>query len=113
VARCTTPIIRSQGEPTKRGYAVADLPASRSASSPPVARVVLVDPRRTVTRTGAAVASRPSNLPAGVWPPPKPPAIEFPEKLPGNCRQPIIIRDPDVLATWERGAAETQGRADQ
>ena len=112
MARCTTPIIRSQGEPTKRGYAVAELPTLRRAPSPPVARVVLVDPHRTVTRTGAAVTPRPSNLESRVWPPPKRSPVEFPEKLPGHSRQRIILRDPDVLATWERGAAETQGGAE-
>ena len=109
MTRRTTTIIRSQGEPMKRGYAVAELPAPQGEPARPMARVVLVDPRRTVTRTGAALTSPSSELDGQVWPPPKPAPVEFPEKLPGDRRQQIIVRDPDVLTTWERATAATQG----
>jgi hypothetical protein len=97
-------LIRSNGEPSARGYAFASVRPSTPEPPSPAERVVLVHPARTPTLTGSRVGTGPRNPDQKVWPPPAPPGIELPDGRPLTKAQRFRI-DPELIAQWDREAA--------
>jgi hypothetical protein len=98
-------ILRSNGENEARAHAWITVPASPAAPALDAERVVVVDPRRTATISGPPRSSGPRNLEQKVWPAPKAPGIELPDRRPLTKAQRFWI-DPELLVEWEREEAE-------
>jgi hypothetical protein len=101
--------IRSDGEASVRGYAVAEVPAPTAEPAPPLERVLVVDPTRAETLTGPPLSSGPRN-PGQLLRPESAPKVELLDGQPLTKGGRVWI-DPELLAQWEREEAERkQGR---
>jgi hypothetical protein len=102
-------MIRSSGETSCRGYAVAAVPARAAEPATADERVIVSDPRRTPTVTGPPRTSGPRDAGEMVWPRPEAPAIELPDRRPLNKAQRFWI-DPELIAKWDREVEERKRR---
>jgi hypothetical protein len=105
-------MIRSSGETSFRGYAVATVPARAAEPAEADERVIVSDPRRTPTVTGPPRTSEPRDPAENVWPRPEAPAIELPDRRPLNKAQRFWI-DPELIARWDREVEERKRRDEE
>ncbi len=98
-------VIRSNGEPSSRGYVVAVVPPRTAEPVAEDERVIVSDPRRIPTVTGPPPSSGPRDPNETVWPRPAAPGIELPDRRPLNKAQRFWI-DPELIARWDREAEE-------
>ena len=100
----STATIKSNGEPSARGYAVVEVPPRAPGHPVAMERVVIVRPTQTATRTGHRTGAGPRDLDQKAWPPQKGPAIVLPDGRPLTKAQRFWI-DPDLFARWDAEAA--------
>lgn len=89
----------SNGEREARAYVKCSIPTSRPEPPLDAARVVVCDPR--LTASGGSKSSGPRNPEQSVWPAPKAPGIELPDRRPLHKAQRFWI-DPELLEQWDR-----------
>jgi hypothetical protein len=98
-------ILRSNGETMARAYIELVVPSCRPEPPTLLERVVLVDPRHTVTLSGPPKGAGARNPDQRVFPTPKAPGIEMPDARPLMKAQRFWI-DPELLEQWDREEAQ-------
>lgn len=95
-------ILQSNGEPAARAYAIVAVRPRIVAPPVEVARVEILDPRRTATLRGDRPRGPGPRDPAQKeWRAPKPPGIELPDGRPIMKTQRFFI-DPELFEQWEQ-----------
>jgi hypothetical protein len=95
-------IFQSNGELIVRAYAIASVRPRIVAPLIEVARVEIVDPRRTATlRDDRPRGPGPRDPAQNEWRAPKPPGIELPDRRPIMKTQRFFI-DPELFEQWEQ-----------
>ena len=95
-------IFQSNGEPAARAYVVVRLPSPIVAPVVELARVEIVDPRRTATlRSDRPRGAGPRDPKQKAWHAPKRPGVELPDGRPIMKAQRVFV-DPELVDQWEQ-----------
>ena len=98
----TAKIFQSNGEPVARAYAIVRVPSPIVVPPVELARVEIVDPRRTATlRSDRPRAPGPRNPMQNAWHAPKRPGVELPDGRPIMKTQRVFV-DPELVNQWEQ-----------
>jgi hypothetical protein len=98
-----TTIIKTNGDPFARAYALVEVRPGAPEPGVPLERVLLIRPTQTVTRTGARAGAGPRAPHQRAWPPEKGAAVVLPDGRPLTKAQRFWI-DPDLFARWDAEA---------